>query len=449
MGLITFFVSGSAALLLVAVTGYLVYRFAPETGARKAVLAEWPWFAKGLVLPVGLWMLMNLGLSFRLQPFMPSIQYAQNSGAVWFWTFLGVVGAGGLLIASYWAAVTLGWLLFRVGRTAEGEARSDFRALCFTCLAGTALPVLWLVWVGGWYTVGFAALLIALPIAGYGRTLLQRPKRRPMYSRAIARMKFGKYSEAEWEIIRQLEHAEDDFNGWLMLAELYATQFKNIPEAEQIILEICEQPKVTPSQLSVALHKLADWQLAVANDPEAADRALQVIKARLPNTHLARMAELRRNQLPRSRRELEEQRQPRHIPLPALNESANADAPATVSPEQAGLRINQLTEQLTRGPNNVADREQLARLLAEPLGQVDRAIEQLESLVNLGDQPDAKRAEWLSLIATWQWKLQQDEAASLQTLARVVAEFPTTPQAFAAQRRISLHQAEVAARRAK
>lgn len=449
MGLIAFLVTIPGAALLVGITGYLIARFAPESEGRKAVLAEWPWFAKGLVLPVVLWMLMNIGLSFHLQPYMPSVQFAQNSGSVWFWTFLGVVGGGSLLIASYWAAVTLGWLLFRVGRRAEGEARSDFRSLCFTCLAGTALPVLWLVWVGGWFTLGFAAWLITLPIAGYGRNILQQPKKRPMYSRAIARMKFGKYSEAEWEIIRQLEQAESDFDGWLMLAELYAIQFKDIPEAEQIILEICDQPKVTPSQLSVALHKLADWQLAVANDPDAADRALQVIKARLPNTHLARMAELRRAQLPRSRQELQEQRQPRHIPLPALKESTHPNAQAAVSPEEAGGLINQLTEQLTRNPNNVADREQLARLLAESLSQADTAIEQLELLLHLGDQPDAKRAEWLSLIATWQLNLQQDEPSALQTLNRIVGEFPTTPQAFAAQRRISLLKAEAAARQAK
>lgn len=449
MGLITLFVTGMAALALVGVAAYMIYLFAPENEGRAAVMAEWPWFAKGFVLPAVLWTLMNIGLSFHLQPFMPSIQNARNAGTMWFGTFLGVVGTGCLLIASYWAAITLGWLLVRVGRAAEGEGWSDFRALCFTCLAGGALPVLWLVWVGGWYTVGFAALLIGLPIAGYGRGILHRPKPRPMYSRAIARMKFGKYSEAEWEIIRQLEHAENDFDGWLMLAELYATHFKDMPEAEQIILEICEQPRVTPSEISVALHKLADWHLAVGSDPEAADRALQVIKARLPNTHLARMAELRRAQLPRSRRELQEQRQPRHIPLPALTESANPDAPAAVSPEEAGGLINQLTDQLTRDPNNVADRERLARLLAEPLGQVDSAIEQLELLINQGDQPDARRAEWLSLIATWQSKFQQDEPAALQTLARIVHEFPTTPQAFAAQRRISLLKAEAAARRAK
>jgi hypothetical protein len=449
MGLMLFLFTGLGALALVGLAGFMVYRWAPEDQTRQAVVAEWPWFVKGFGVPAALWMLMNIGLSFQLQPFMPSVQVAKNSGTGWFQTFLGVAGAGVFLIASYWSAVTIGWLLYRVTRDLKGEVFSDFRALCLTCLVATALPVLWLLWVGGWHTLGLAALLIGLPITGYGKSIVQRPKPRPMYSRAIARMKFGKYSEAEMEIIRQLEGSENDFDGWLMLAGLYAGQFKDIGEAEQIILEICDQPKVTPSQISVALHKLADWQLAVANNPEAADRALQMVKTRLPATHLARMAELRRAQLPHSRRELEEQRQPRHIPLPALSQTADNAATDPPTPDQAGALMNQLTERLTRNPNDVADREKLARLLAEPLGQAELAIEQVELLLEMPEQPDAKRAEWLGLIAAWQLRLQQDEPAARKTLERIIHEFSNSPQAFAAQRRLSLLKAEAAARKAR
>src|SRR5262245_20211141 len=164
MGLMLFLVTTTGTVALVSLTGFMVYRFAPESEARQTVIAEWPWFAKGFVLPALMWMLMNIGLSFQLQPFMPSVQKAQNAGTPWFGAFLGVLGPGFLLIASYWAAATVGWLLFRASRTLQGDARTDFRSLCYTSLAGTALPVLWLVWVGGWFTVGFGALLIGLPI---------------------------------------------------------------------------------------------------------------------------------------------------------------------------------------------------------------------------------------------------------------------------------------------
>jgi hypothetical protein len=160
------------------------------------------------------------------------------------------------------------------------------------------------------------------------------------------------------------------------------------------------------------------------------------------------MAELRRAQLPRSRHELQQQRQPRHIPLPALNESAGTEQDMP-SPEQADVLMNQLIAQLTHNPNNTSDREKLARLLAEPLGKPDMAIEQMELLLGMPGQPELKRAEWLGLIATWQLKLQQDEAAAQETLERIVREFPATPQAFAAQRRISLLKAESAARKVR
>src|SRR5262249_25156093 len=146
--------------------------------------------------------------------------------------------------------------------------------------------------VGGWPTFGIGVTLLLAPIAGYGASILQPKTPPPMYARAVARMKFGKYNEAELEIIRELEKSEDDYDGWMMLAELYANQFHNLAEAERTILEICDQPNTTPSQLSVALHRLADWQLKLAQDPDAARRALQMVCDRLKGTHLGHMAQL-------------------------------------------------------------------------------------------------------------------------------------------------------------
>src|SRR5205823_4110491 len=123
----------------------------------------------------------------------------------------------------------------------------------------------------------FAVVLLIAPIAGYAPAILGRKKMTPMYARAIAKTKFGKYREAEMDVISELEKCEDDFEGWIMLAELYAMRFNDLPEAEQTILEICDQPKTTASQIAVALNRLADWQLKIAMDPEAARRALLTI----------------------------------------------------------------------------------------------------------------------------------------------------------------------------
>jgi hypothetical protein len=293
--------------------------------------------------------------------------------------------------------------------------------------------------LGGWSTLGLALSVLLAPIAGCAPQVLHTQKLPPMYARAIARIKFGKYAEAEWEIIRELEKCEDDFEGWLMLAELYANQFKDLAEAEQTMLEICDHPKTTPSQLSIALHRLADWHLKMGSDPEAARRALQVICDRLPGTHLARMAHLRMNQLPATPEELREQREAQPIPLPGLHDPLDT----ALAPDQPNLTLTEAAElakdcvrRLNQNPNNISAREKLARLFAERLNQADRAIEQLALLLNLPDQPEAKRAEWLALTAAWHFNYRQDSQTGRETLERLVREFPQSPQAFTARRRL-------------
>jgi hypothetical protein len=294
--------------------------------------------------------------------------------------------------------------------------------------------------LGGLPLLGLAAMAVLLPMAAYGPAVLRPKKLPPMYARAIARMKFGKYAEAEWEIIRELEKREDDFDGWMMMADLYANHFHDLGEAEQTILEICDQRRTTTSQLSVALHRLADWQLTIGNDPEAARRSLQMICDRLRGTHLAHMAQLRLNQLPRTEAQLQEQKTATKIHLPALGDSFDGEpepAPA-VNQDKAVATANACVQQLKQDPNNISAREKLARTFAEQLEQADRGIEQLALLLNLPDQPDSRRAEWLGLTAAWHIKYRRDADAGRKALERLIEEFPRTPQAFSARRRLQL-----------
>ena len=86
---------------------------------RDALL---PWFVrwsiKGLLCPVLLWAILNLGISLELQPFMPQVQAARNSGGSWFPEFLEVLGCGLFIVSSYWTATTLGWFLVSTARAA-------------------------------------------------------------------------------------------------------------------------------------------------------------------------------------------------------------------------------------------------------------------------------------------------------------------------------------------
>jgi hypothetical protein len=407
------------------------------------------WSVKGLAVPLLIWTLLNLGLSWNLQPFMPQVQAARNNGIDWFPEYLRVIAFGLFVISSYWTAVTLGWTLLDVSRAVEGENREQFKALCLTCVLAMAVPAFLLVFFGGCSLLGLAGIALLAPMAGYGPAVLHAKPTPPIYARAIARMNFGKYNEAEWEIIHELEKCEDDFDGWMMLAGLYANQFHDLPEAERSILELCDQPKTSPPQLSIALHRLADWHLQLAGDPAAARRDLQMICNRLPGTHLARMAQLRINQLPVSREELRRQQTASAIPLPALSESIDKAPPPPDSArqhQQAADDASACVEILKHDPNNVSARERLARLFAEHLDKPDQAIDQVNLLLAMPDQPDGRRAEWLSLVAAWHIRYRHDTDTGRQTLERLLREFPQSVQAFAARRRLHLLDVEAKAR---
>lgn len=443
---------GLGVFLTFLAAGFAAFAWATEhrfvTEERRAESRRWliRWGIQGLLAPWLIWALMNLGISFEIQSFMPRLQKVQGT-TQWFPLYCAYTAGGFAVISSYWSAMTLGWILWRNGAPLEGEAWVHFRGLCGASLIGMLLPAAFFVWVGGWLAVGLAVMAIFAPIAGYAPAILRPKPLPPMYARAIARMKFGKYSEAEEEVIKQLERREDDFEGWLMLADLYANHFDDIAEAEQTILEICDQPRTTPGQLSVALHKLADWYLKLKGDPEAARRALGVIGNRLPGTHLARMAQLRAVQLPRTAEEFREQQMNKPVHLPALHDpldDGKGEPVSVIDPAVAKQRAAQLEARVKDQPADPAPREELARWYAGALGRPEAAIAQAELLLALPEQPPERRAGWMALIATWQIEGLQDQATGGETLRRIIREFPGTPTAFAAQRRLLyLEQEEI------
>jgi hypothetical protein len=430
---------------LVAAAGFMTWRLLILIGVKDPRNWLTRWCIKGLALPLLVWALMNFGLSFSLQPFMPSIQAAQNRGAQWFPLFLRVVGTGWAVISSIWASVTMAWILARASAGLDEERLTGFRGLCFACACGMLIPGAMLLWLCGSSGIGFAAFGMLAAIAGYAPGLLNLQKTPPMYARAVAKLKFGKYAEAEAEIIHQLEKCEDDFQGWLMMAELYALHFHDLNEAEQTVLEICDQPSATPSQISVALQKLADWHLNPGDNPEAARRALEMICNRLKGSHLAHMAQLRINQMPENAAELHELRHARPIPLPALGDSFDPgpDQPISFAQKAEATELaNACVDRLTHDPNNVAAREKLARLLTERLHQPERGLEQLTLLLNMPDQPDLKRAEWLGLVAAWQIRHLHNQETGRKIMERIIHEFPNSPQAMAARRRLKVLENE-------
>jgi hypothetical protein len=290
-----------------------------------------------------------------------------------------------------------------------------------------------------------------VPILQQVLALQPEEKAAPMYTRAVVAMNFDKHHEAEAAVLEELEGCEEDFNGWMLLAELYANHFDDLVGAETLVRETCAQPSITPSQFAVAFHRLADWHLKLASDPVAARRALTEICRHHPRSHLDRMARLRLNQLPGTREELLAKSQ-RPIDLPRLRRDLDEiDEPQApmLTREEACSRARQCADRLQKNPDDISAREALARLFAEKLEEPRQGIDQLELLLGMGNPPPHKPAEWLALQAGWQIRYIQNPGAAREILKRLIQLYPQSHQAFSAQRRLNLMDMEVRMRMMK
>lgn len=386
------------------------------------------WLAKGLGIPILFWILINAGIFSALPPLLPEI--AQKPPGLMRWLSLSRVSITTIpIISSYWAWMTLAWLLGIIyHRTTERREFKNFAASCSLLLA----PIFGLVvFYLGWGYAGFIGSLWLMVMVS-GTIELAAFHSVPLsYSRAIAALQFDKNDEAEAAIIKELEKCDDDFTGWMMLAEVYATRFNDLKGADKTVRDTCAQSNVNASQINEAFHRLADWYLAYGNDPVSARAALGEICRRFPNTHLDKMARLRMDQLPRSREELIAQRTPKTIHLRVqTNVETGQESPPAES------KANRCIEKLKQNPDDVATREELAVIFARDLQRAELGIEQLELLLEMKDQSEKKSAEWLGLIAAWQLRFLDDKSAAQKTFERLLDQFPESPQAVVARNRL-------------
>lgn len=410
--------------------------------AQGAALHRWfrHWTLRGLAAPFLVWMLFNSAVFSWAPPLMPQIELAKLNhhwaDALEYSATLGL-----FVIGSYWAALTTAWLLSGLARWTDDPAlfRRMFLAWSAVLFPVCAAIVYWL----GWRFAGLGVVLWLMPIAQQTGSLRAEEKLRPIYSRAIAALHFDRHEAAEALVLAELENCEDDFEGWMLLADLYANQFNDLEGAESVIRETCAQPATNASQFAVAFHKLADWQLKLKRDPAAARKALEEICRRYPKSHLDKMARLRIRQLPSTAEALAAEAAGTRIRLPRLHRALDEPPPAgTLSRAEAGSLARQESERLHKNPDDVAARERLARLLAEELDNPDLGLEQLELLLGMADPPPGKPAEWMAQMAAWQIRFKQDRLGARKTLERLLRLYPQSVHAFSAQRRLSLMEIE-------
>ncbi len=420
------------------------------------------WVAKGLLGPLAIWTFANSGILHR--PVIPRFAQALADGN-WWQVFLPATAALSIIITSWWATVTAAWLVWQMSVRLHQPAACCRVAASWSVIGLPLALVLALLFHMAGLGLGLAVWLGSIACGLATLLPLRLP---PSYSKAIARINFDKFNEAELEIIHQLEKSESDFDGWMLLAELYATHFHDLPAAERTLCELCDDPHTTPAQAAQALHRLADWHLKYSADPDRARWALEQLCQRLPGSHLEHMARQRLQSLPATREALLRERQGRTIPLPKdgaaptvqLPDPAAAPAcdplPAPrplprlqppADPRQTALaEARRCVEQLTANPDDLETREHFACLLAGPIDQPATAIDQLDLLLALPGQPDARRAAWLAQQADWHAHRRQDVPAAQAALRRITEEYPQTSHAFEAQRRLYALQLETTVR---
>jgi len=253
------------------------------------------WAAKGIAVPLLLWIGFNFALTPGAVATIPRLSLASATAADWTRIALELLLPAVPLVASCWAAATLAWLIVRLA--AQTDCRNEIlgAGIFWGVLLSPVVGLILLLF--GWSGSGVALLALLTPIL---RDLLAlgTPKRLPpAYERALERLQRGEHSAAEMEIIRQLEKQEDDFKGWMLLAGIYAKQFGDLREAERIVREVCRQPTITRAEFSEALMQLGEWHRQLGCDPAAACRIWSEICALFPHSEFADVARRRINKL--------------------------------------------------------------------------------------------------------------------------------------------------------
>ena len=268
----------------------------------------------------------------------------------------------------------------------------------------------------------------------------EEPEKKPHYSIAIAKRKNNRPLEAIVAIREQLAKFPTDFEGVLLLANIQAEDMSDLPGAEITLNHFCELPDVPDRQVVAALTQVADWHLKRTADMDAARAALQKIVARFPDTEVALRAEQRLAHLGETEKIIlaRHGRQPMAVPEGVKNvgllDSSEFLRPKEIEP---GRLAAAYVKQLEQHPHDSEVREKLATIYARDFQRLDLATMELEHLINEPRHTPKQVAHWLNLLANFQVELGADVKTVTATLGKMVVQFPDSPVAEQAQRRLT------------
>jgi outer membrane protein assembly factor BamD (BamD/ComL family) len=320
---------------------------------------------------------------------------------------------------------------------AAGGMGAAFGGIPFAAVCGLALAVIWRKSIAGIISKPFGDLYD-------GGDVQIEPH--PVYSSAQAKRKRGFYPEAMAEIRQQLEQFPGDFDGQIMLAEIQAENMNDLPGAELTITRLGQQTGHPPRSIAFAYNLLADWQLKLCQDREAARQALERIIAQFPDSEMSALASQRIAHLA-SAEHLLAYHDPKPIVVKPGVENLGlqlAGAPQLHAPEIApATQAAEYVRHLVEHPLDTEAREKLAILYADHYGRLDLAADQMEQLIAHPNQPAKRVVHWLNLLADLQIRHGADYEAARQTLQRIVDLFPNSAAGENARSRLSVLKLEL------
>jgi len=336
--------------------------------------------------------------------------------------------------------VTLAVVAFMIHATVRANDRGALLIVfIFLLLPGSIL-------LGLWWTPAISDW-IASPITNALTGDSRESYNKPEYGIANARRKRGQYVEAIEAIDEQLVKHPGNFDGLMLKATIQAENLEDLAAAAATIQETLSDPEQLNYRLPVALNKMAEWQLTIAGDPDAARRTLQQIQTALPNSRAAQLAAQRLASLDSSEESESDVVDFNESYQKLVEESAEKDdftSPLEL-PKAIELNRQQVGEEALQTclrrvemhPDSISNREELAALYLDHTKQPAMALRQYEHLLALPGTTIHQKTAWLNKLADIQVKSGESYETIRATLERVVALDPRAAPAARAQQRIS------------
>jgi tetratricopeptide (TPR) repeat protein len=336
------------------------------------------------------------------------------------------------------------WFMFAVVAPMVGKGGYDgaFVGIPLTAACGLVFAIIWRHAITGLCSKPFTSLYD-------GGNLQVDPH--PVYSVAQARQKQGRYVEAIAEVRKQLERFPTDVEGQLLLAQIQAEDLKDLAGAELTIERFCAQENHAPKNLVFALYSMADWHLKIAQDREAAQRSLEKIIERFPDSEFALGAAQRIAHLGSPEMLLGPHERKKYIVMEGVDrvgllKTAEHLKPAEIDPAQVALEY---VNHLERHPLDTEAREKLASIYTDHYKRLDLATEQLEQLITQPNQPIKNVVRWLNLLADMQIRSGADYKTVKLSLERIIELDPHMAAAEMARNRLGLLKLELKAQAKK